>query len=558
MQVLIVLGSLGVFLFGMRMMSEGLQQAAGPGLQRILAYMTSNRFAGVASGFLITTAIQSSSATTVMVVGFVDASLLTLRQAIGVIMGANIGTTVTAWIVAILGFKFSITSAALPAIAVGTAMLLIKKIRRDDVAHAIIGFGFLFLGLSLLKDAVPDIRNNPEILRFLANYTDLGFLSFLIFVAVGSLLTVVVQSSSAAMAITLTMTFNGWIDYPTAAAIVLGENIGTTVTAYLASLNSGANAKRAARAHLLFNLFGVIWMASLFQPALGLVDALVPGSIASRTEIAAHLAMFHTLFNIANTALCIGFVPYFEKLVHRLVREDEGEEAGSYRLSYVRTGLQETVEINVLTARSELGKMSERVEEVFHYFLELFNNPKKKIARELSEKNEQTFALVQKMQEEITGFLVECSRESIGDQTARNLNNMVRIASKLESIADTSDKLIRLAERRAEKSIKLDDEMLAEIHSYSELVQEFLAFNKRHLLSRLNEEEYEHAEEMEKKLNKHQKRYKKAAQKRLRTGSSVKAELFYLDLIRHLEHLGDFSLEISQALAPEERPVRSA
>ena len=558
MQLLIVFGSLGVFLFGMRMMSEGLQQAAGPGLQRILAYMTSNRFAGVASGFLITTAIQSSSATTVMVVGFVDASLLTLRQAIGVIMGANIGTTVTAWIVALLGFKFSITSAALPAIAVGTAMLLIKKIRRDDVAHAIIGFGFLFLGLSLLKDAVPDIRNNPEVLRFLANYTDLGFLSFLIFVVVGSLLTVVVQSSSAAMAITLTMTFNGWIDYPTAAAIVLGENIGTTVTAYLASLNSGANAKRAARAHMLFNIFGVIWMAALFQPALSLIDAIVPGSIASRTEIAAHLAMFHTLFNIANTAICVGFVPQFERIVHRLVREDEREDAKSYRLPYVRAGLQETVEINVLTARSELGKMAERVEEIFHSFLELFNNPRKKTAGELSEKSSQTFELVQKMQEEITGFLVECSRESIGDQTAHNLNNMVRIAAKLESIADTSDKLMRLAARRADKDIKLDEDTLTEIQSYAELVKEFLAFNKGHLLSSLSEEDLQRAEQMEAKLNKHQKRYKKAAQKRLRTGSSVKSELFYLDLLRHLEHLGDFSLEISQSLAPAGQQAQTA
>ncbi|MFP4302089.1 MAG: Na/Pi cotransporter family protein [Spirochaetaceae bacterium] len=548
LQILIIFGSLGVFLYGMRMMSEGLQQAAGSRLQKILAYMTSNRFAGVASGFLITSVVQSSSATTVMVVSFVDAALLTLRQAIGVIMGANIGTTVTAWIVALLGFQFSITSVALPAIALGTAMLLIRKIDRDDIAHAFIGFGFLFLGLSLLKDAVPDIRNNPEILRFLANYTDLGFLSFLIFVVVGALLTVAVQSSSAAMAITLTMTFNGWIDYPTAVAIVLGENIGTTVTAYLASLNAGANAKRAARAHTFFNLFGVLWMAAVFQPALGLVDAIVPGSIASRTDIAAHLAMFHTLFNIANTAICIGFVPFFERFVHRLVPESAAEDASSYRLPYVRSGLQETVELNILTARGELARMAEKVEELFLFFGELFRNPKKKVRARRKEMND-SFTLVQKMQEEITSFLVECSRETISEQTATNLNGMVRIAAQLESIADTSNKLIKLADKKAEKEIKLDDSLMKEIETYSRLVSEFLSFNKKHLKNRLTSEEYERATEMEEKINQYQKRYKKAAQKRLRTGSPVKAELYYLDVLRHLEHIGDFSLVLSQALS---------
>lgn len=548
LQLLIILGSLGVFLYGMRMMSEGLQQAAGSRLQKILAYMTSNRFAGVASGFLITSVIQSSSATTVMVVSFVDAALLTLRQAIGVIMGANIGTTVTAWIVALLGFKFSITAAALPAIALGTAMLLISKIDRDDIAHVFIGFGFLFLGLSLLKDAVPDIRNNPEILQFLANYTDLGFLSFLIFIVVGTLLTVVVQSSSAAMAITLTMTFNGWIDYPTAAAIVLGENIGTTVTAYLASLNAGANARRAARAHTAFNLFGVLWMAALYQPALALVDAIVPGSIASRTDIAAHLAMFHTLFNITNTAICIGFVPFFEKLVYRMVPETAVEDAKSYRLPYVRTGFQETVELSILTARGELARMSEKVEELFLFFDELFRNPKKKV-RARKKEQEESFALVQRMQEEITGFLVECSRENVSEQTATNLNGMVRIAAQLESIADTSNKLIKLAEQKAEKEIKLNDALMGEIEEYAKMVSEFLSFNKAHLRNHLSEEEYTRATEMEEKINAYQKRYKKASQKRLRTGSAVKAELFYLDVLRHLEHIGDFSLALSQALS---------
>ncbi|MDA3947832.1 MAG: Na/Pi cotransporter family protein [Spirochaeta sp.] len=547
LQLLTILGSLGVFLFGMRMMSEGLQQAAGSRLQKILAYMTSNRFAGVTSGFLITSVIQSSSATTVMVVGFVDAALLTLRQSIGVIMGANIGTTVTAWIVAILGFKFSIGTAALPAIAVGTVMLLIRKIDRDDLAHALIGFGMLFLGLSLLKDAVPDIRNNPEVLEFLAHYTDLGFLSFLIFIVVGTLLTVAVQSSSAAMAITLTMTFSGWIDYPTAAAIVLGENIGTTVTATLAALNANANAKRAARAHLLFNLFGVVWMALIFGPMLGLIDRIVPGAITNRTAIASHLAMFHTVFNVLNTLLCVGFVPTIERFVRRLVPDDAVADPRSYHLPYVRTGFQDTVELNIITARGELARMAEHVQSLFSYFLELFQNPDKAVRSRRGGYADQ-LALVERMHEEITTFLVECSREPISEQTAANINGMVRVSAQLDSIADTSNKLIRLAERKFEKDIQLDQKLMEEIRPYTEMVTEFLAFNTAHFDGRLNEEEYQRAQAMEDRINKYQKRYKKATQKRMRTGSAVKTEMFYLDLLRHVEHIGDYSLEISEAL----------
>jgi len=545
--LLTIFGSLGVFLFGMRLMSEGLQQAAGSRLQKILAYMTSNRFAGVASGFLITSVVQSSSATTVMVVGFVDAALLTLRQAIGVIMGANIGTTVTAWIVALLGFKFSIGSAALPAIAIGTIILLVRSIDRDDIAHALIGFGMLFLGLSLLKDSVPDIRNNPEVLEFLAHYTDLGFLSYVIFIVVGAILTVVVQSSSAAMAITLTMTFSGWIDYQTAAAIVLGENIGTTVTAYLASLNAGANAKRAARAHLLFNLFGVFWISFFFVPVLAGIDAIVPGSITSRADIASHLAMFHTLFNVANTAVCIGFVPLIERAVQRLVPEDTGIDPRQYRLHYVRGGFQDTVELNLITVRSELARMAERVDELFSYFLELFYTPTKEV-RSKRKRYAETVELVGRMHEEITTFLVECSREAISEETAGNINSMVRISAQLESIADTSNKLIRLAERKYDKQIELDEKLMQEIVPYAEMVTEFLSFNASHLGGSLSDEEYRKAVEMEEKINTYQKRYKKATQKRMRTGSAVKTEMFYLDLLRHIEHLGDYSLVISDAL----------
>lgn len=260
-----LLGSLGVFLYGMRVMSDGLQKVAGNKLQSVLNYMTNNRIAAVLTGFIITSLIQSSSATTVMIVSFVNANLLTLTQAIGVIMGANIGTTVTTWIISFIGFKFEISAIALPIVGIGLPFIFSKYKRRRDFGEILIGFGLLFLGLMFMKSSVPDINSNPEVLEFLKHYTDLGFLSFLIFVAVGTVLTIIVQSSSAAMAVTITMAFMGWINFITAAAIVLGENIGTTITTYLASIGTNVNARRAARAHFLFNILGVIWMAFIFQ-----------------------------------------------------------------------------------------------------------------------------------------------------------------------------------------------------------------------------------------------------------------------------------------------------
>ena len=259
--VLSILGSLGVFLYGMRVMSDGIQNVAGERLQQILNTMTKNKFLAILTGFIITSLVQSSSATTVMVVSFVNASLLNLTQAIGVIMGANIGTTITTWIVSIVGFKFKISAIALPIVGIGLPLIFSKLKKRRDLGEVLIGFGMLFLGLMFLKQSVPDIKQHPEVLSFLQNFTSLPyFWSLLFFIFVGTILTIVVQSSSAAMAITVTIAAFGWIDFPTAAAIVLGENIGTTITAYLASVGANVNARRAARAHFLFNVFGVLWM----------------------------------------------------------------------------------------------------------------------------------------------------------------------------------------------------------------------------------------------------------------------------------------------------------
>lgn len=330
-EILQLIGALGVFLFGMKVMSDVLLLLAGNKMRSILARMTSNRVFGITTGFLITSIIQSSSATTLMVVSFANAGLLTLVESIGVIMGANIGTTITAWLITILGFKVSMSAIALPLVGFGFGFTFLKKEQLKNLGRFIIGFALLFIGLQYLKEAMPDIKNNPELLAFLARYTDLGYLSILLFLMIGTLLTVVIQSSSATMALTLIMTAQGWIPFELAAAMVLGENVGTTITANLAATIGNYKAKQTARAHLIFNLIGVLWMLILFYPFLKMVSwlAVYLGSespYVSAAAIPVAIALFHTTFNIANTFLLVWFVKPIASIVERLVIEKPEED----------------------------------------------------------------------------------------------------------------------------------------------------------------------------------------------------------------------------------------
>jgi phosphate:Na+ symporter len=545
--ILEIAGGLAVFIYGMKVMSDGIQKAAGERLHSIMNFMTGNRFAGVLTGFLITAIIQSSSATTVMVVSFVNAGLLSLSQAIGVILGANIGTTVTGWIVALVGFKVNITAMALPAVALGLVLFLVRKLRKRDWGEALIGFGLLFLGLQFLKNSVPDIRGNPEVLQFLTRYTDLGILSYVIFVLAGTLLTIIVQSSSAAMAITLTMAYAGWIDFPTAAAIVLGENIGTTVTAYIASIGTRVNARRAARVHLLFNVAGVIWMAFLFRPFLRLIDLIVPGDVLGSDGITSHLAMFHTMFNICNVAVFIGLVPYLAKAVEFLIRDRKGEREKVYRLKYVATGIQDTPEINIMNAEKEIIHMAEVVEEMFSVFRDVFTHPKTKMADEV-EHLEEMEDYTDQMQEELSRYLVECLKENLNETSANNVNAMIRIVDELESVADSCYNLIILAQRRYDKKILFPEKAWGELEAYTEAVVAFLEYNRNFLHQHGDEIDLEKAYELEDRINHFRNTLKKRARKRINKGSNVRAELLYIDVLSQLEHIGDFSLNISQAI----------
>ncbi|HOO19638.1 MAG TPA: Na/Pi symporter, partial [Paludibacteraceae bacterium] len=386
---LILIGSLGVFLYGMKVMSEGLQKVAGERLRAIMAAMTKNRFSGVLTGLLITSIIQSSSGTTVMVVSFVNAGLLTLYQAITVIMGANIGTTVTAWIISLFGFKVNIASFAIPLIGLSIPFIFSSKSKRKSIGEFLIGFAFLFMGLEMLKNSVPDIQSNPGILAFLSKYTNYGFGSVLLFLLIGTILTIIVQSSSAMMAVTLVMCSKGWLSFELGAAMVLGENIGTTITANLAAIPANVSAKRTALAHLTFNIFGVIWMLIFFYPFINLISYIItnfgPGDpnlltsfttsldpetlkvISSDTtaltseqltikqQLLQHqlatsygLSLFHTLFNLINTCLLIWFVNFIAKVVSFVIKQKDSEE--EFQLKYISIGLLSTSELSILQA----------------------------------------------------------------------------------------------------------------------------------------------------------------------------------------------------------------
>ena len=560
--ILNILGSLGIFLFGMKIMSEGIQKTAGSRLRGILAYMTQNRFAGVFTGFLTTCLVQSSSATTVMVVSFVNAGLLTLIQSIGIIMGANIGTTITGWLVSILGFKFKIASIALPAVGIGLPLIFSKVTKRKNLGEIFVGFGLLFLGLKFLKESVPNIKDNPEVLSFLSGYTDLGILSVIIFIFVGVLLTLTVQSSSAAMTITITMAFKGWIDFPTAAALVLGENIGTTITAYLASLGANYHAKRTARAHMIFNVFGIIWMLIVFSLFIEFIDRLVPGNpyiskyLESGAEnplfnpitIPIHLSMFHTLFNIINVLLLIWFVPQIASIVEKMVKPTEPEEEQQYKLEYFSTGIQPVPEIAIIEAKKEVIKMSKLMHKMLHLFNETFEN-KKNISKFIPKAKKYEIKSDQ-MQEQISTYISECTKHELSFESSKLASAMIRLTNELESVGDSTLNLFLQIER-LENDIQFTDEMNKEIIKIYTEVNDFFEWNNLFIsdnIKSMSKKELDKSINFERTIDDSRNKLLESSRIRLINGSIPKAELLFMDIIKHLEHIGDYSLNISQAL----------
>ena len=447
---LALLGSLALFLYGMKIMSEGLQKFAGDRLRSILTAMTTNRVTGVLTGMLITALIQSSSATTVMVVSFVNAGLLTLSQSIGVIMGANIGTTVTAWIISALGFKVDISAFSLPLLAIGIPLLFSQKSTRKSIGEFSFGFAFLFMGLNLLKTNAPDLSQNPDMLAFVQNYTDMGFLSVLLFVFIGTILTMIVQASAATMAITLIMCANGWISFELGAALVLGENIGTTITANLAALTANTQARRAAMAHLMFNVFGVIWVLILFKPFLAMVDWIISDfmnvSEADGVAVSFKLSAFHTCFNVCNVLILIWFVHFIEKTVCKIIPQKEQEE--EYRLQFITGGMLSTAELSILQARKEINLFAERIQRMFRMVRDLLHTENENDFNKLFSRVEKYENISDNMELEIANYLTQVSEGRLSSESKLQIRGMLREVTEIESIGDSCYNLARTINRK--------------------------------------------------------------------------------------------------------------
>ncbi|MDR0348665.1 MAG: Na/Pi cotransporter family protein [Tannerella sp.] len=486
---LTLLGSLGMFLYGMKIMSEGLQKVAGDKLRNILSVMTTNRVAGVFTGLLITALIQSSSATTVMVVSFVNAGLLSLAQSISVIMGANVGTTVTAWIISILGFKVDIGMLVLPLIGISIPLLFSNKSRGKSWGEFIMGFALLFLGLDFLKSSVPDLQNNPDALAFIRNYTSMGFLSILIFLGIGTILTVIVQSSSATVAITLIMCTKGWIPFEMAAAMILGENIGTTITANIAALSANISAKRAALAHLMFNIFGVCWVLILFYPFTHMVSWIVsnygpgdphvlaafinsldpetvklitsdqeltdPGLMALHKQLASlqvsvsySLSLFHTTFNILNVCLMIWFVKLYVRICSAIIKSPGNSEDEEFKLQYISAGILSTSELSLMQARKEIAVYGGRTYRMLGLVKELYHETDEEKFLKTYNRIEKYEQISDQMEVEIANYLTRVLEGRLSAEGKEDVRTMLRTVSEIESVADSCNNLARNIKRK--------------------------------------------------------------------------------------------------------------
>lgn len=547
-----LIGSLGLFLYGMKIMSEGLQKFAGDSLRRILTAMTTNRVTGVLTGVLITALIQSSSATTVMVVSFVNAGLLTLTQSIGVIMGANIGTTVTAWLISALGFKVDIAAFSLPLLAFGIPLLFSGKSSRKSVGEFIFGFSFLFMGLQALKANAPDLGANPEMLAFVQNYADMGFFSIILFLFIGAILTMIVQASAATMAITLIMCANGWIDYQLGVALVLGENIGTTITANLAALTGNTQARRAALAHLAFNIFGVIWVLILFYPFTNAVSWFVTNVMRisdPSVAVSFKLAAFHTAFNISNTFVMIWFVGLIEKTVCFLIKgkKDEDEE---YRLRYITGGMLSTAELSILQARKEITLFAERTGRMLDMVKALFYEKNEDAFLKTYSRVEKYESISDRMEIEIANYLTCVAEGRLSSEGKEEIRIMLRAVSEIESIADSCNNMARSIKRRNEfKSIFTDeqnhnvDQMLAltekALHRMIEILKK----------SELVRDDVNPSYNIENEINNYRNQLKIHNVEDINNKKyQYQDGVYYMDIIREAEKLGDYVLNVVQAV----------
>ncbi|MDR2182389.1 MAG: Na/Pi cotransporter family protein [Treponema sp.] len=551
-----VLGGLCLFLYGMKILSDGIQQAVGERLQNVLNFMTGNRFIAVFTGFAITALVQSSSATTVMLVSFVNAGLLTLTQAAGVIMGANIGTTTTAWIVAQIGYQFDISSLALPAVGIGFMMRL-PKWKHRDWGEVLLGFGFLFIGLEFINSALP--RLDPASIEFIGRFSGRGMESVLIALVIGTVITLLMHSSAATITLVMALAYREVIDFDTSAALILGANIGTTIDAIMAAFGAKTTAKQTALVHVLFNVAGSVIAVIFLHPLIVLVDILTPGSMDG-VGITTHLAMFHTVFNSMCTLLFLPFVRSLAALVAFLIKPKAGEEEQRhYKLDYQTGTIYSTPELNIVRAEKEIRDMAGLVSAMYAQVSEgLGSFSGADIEAAEAEKTAQLDSLVvsmkakedyaDEMREELTRFLIECTRQQLSPRSEYNISQLLRIIADLEDMADDCCGIALTLERSVKKKQLFKKKEMEALTPFVGQVEEFLGYVRQHLGHPLNRDQIEFAESLESEIDRARNKLRKLGRKRIEAGADVKTELLFIDLVRRIERLGDFCYDISEAL----------
>jgi phosphate:Na+ symporter len=553
-----LIGSLGFFIYGMKIMSEGIQKAAGSGLRKILSVMTQNRFMGVLSGFIITCLVQSSSASTVMAVSFVNAGLLSLVESAGIMLGANIGTTITGWLVAVLGFKVKIAAMALPLLAIGVPMLFAKKNKIKYTGEFVVGFAILFWGLSELKHAVPDVKNNPELLHFLGDFADMGLLSNIFFVFVGALLTIVVQSSSASMALTQTLCFSGIIPFEVAAAMILGENIGTTITAELASLAGNVHAKRSARIHSMFNIVGVTWMVLLltFGPILHLVDYATINILGSSSAFTADgapigLAIFHTTFNFLNVAIMIWFVPLLVKMAIKTVKS-KGDIDEEYHLEYISTGIMATPDMSILEAQKEVAKFGGRVRKMNEMVKDLITEQENKKVSKLLARIKKYEDITDRIEQDVADYLSKVSEGEMSEASSIRIRGMLSIVGDLERMGDIYYQMSKALERKIEEKVWFTPEQRKNIIDMLDMLDDNLGNMCKNLESNYGTVTMKKSKELETALNKFRKTIRREHFASVEKGDyNFKSATIYADLFNSLEKVGDHSINVTEGVTGE-------
>ncbi|WP_372633477.1 Na/Pi cotransporter family protein [Fodinibius sp.] len=553
-----LIGALGIFIYGMKVFSDGLQKVAGNKLRSILKGMTSTRFRGILTGFTTTTITQSSSTTTVMVVSFVNAGLITFIESTGVIMGANIGTTVTAWMISIFGFKMQITPLAMMLIGIFFPFIFFGREKLRNLAEAMIGFGILFIGLDFIKNGVPNIQDNPEMFMFLDQFTEFGFASILIFIVAGTILTLVTQSSSAASAITLVMLFEGWIDFPIAAAMILGENIGTTVTANIAAVVGNVYAKRAARFHFVFNIFGVIWMLILMQPFLMGIDATMSyfspgaGSILHATDELGRanatlaVSLFHTVFNIANVLLLVGFVPYIVRIVEKYQKEKEDTQ---HRLQYISSGMMSSPELSMSQAHKEIELFAKLVEKM-HFSMQglLFNKQNKQ--EQFLKKIEKREKITDNIELEIAEYLTKISSFTLTEEATRRIRGMHSMINDLERVGDIYFQMSKTFERMQSEGNELPDHALEKIGRMLDRVHDAIRNVRENLSGDNGDIDLEKSLHLENSIDLYRDELLEFHYAQLEdNGYSNQVGFVFLDYLNRLEKIGDHLFNVNEAIA---------